>query len=215
MPAQNGNMPPLSIYLEAETHLSKRDRRLRKLIRRVGSCTLTLRRDHFTVLVRTIVSQQISGKAAQAISRRLELAVRSKKFRPERLEAINDDAIRACGISSGKLKALRDLCAKVRDGTLPLRKLAEFDDIELRARLTQVHGIGPWSADMFLMFSLGRPDILPVGDLGLRAGVQEVYELPALPTPLELTELAKPWQPYRSIATWYFWRSRGAVPQSK
>jgi len=214
MPPPSTTKPPPS-YREAERHLARRDRRLRKLIRRIGKCTLTPHDDYFSVLVHTIVSQQISSKAALSILGRLAVAARSKKFRPSRLDALDDAGMRACGISTGKLKSLRDLCAKVRDGTLPLRQLAKFEDGELRERLTAVHGIGPWSADMFLMFSLGRPDILPVGDLGLRAGVQEVYELKMLPTPKELIEMAEPWRPYRSIATWYFWRSRGPVPQSK
>jgi len=204
-----------TVYLIAEKHLARRDPRLRKLIRTVGRCTLKPDRDHFRVLVRTIISQQLSTRSASSILARLTAALEPDGYSPARVDALTDNVIRKCGFSGGKLRALRDLCAKLRAGTLPEKSWAELDDLEVRELLMQVYGIGPWSVDMFLMFSLGRPDVLPVGDLGLRAGVQALYKLPDLPTAAELTELAEPWRPYRSIATWYFWRGRGAVPQSK
>jgi DNA-3-methyladenine glycosylase II len=201
-------------YEEARRKLSRRDPKLRDVIRRIGPCTLAPNREHFSILVRTIISQQISTKAAISIGERLQRLLGSGGFTPENVCSLSDEAIRACGLSGGKLKSLRDLCAKVLDDTVSLAKLHKLPDHEVKESLIQIHGIGPWSADMFLMFSLGRMDILPVGDFGLRAGVKKLYELAEMPTPAVLEEIAELWQPYRSVATWYIWRSLGAVPQS-
>lgn len=197
---------------EARRKLSRRDPRLREVIRHIGPCTMKPNREHFATLVRTIISQQISTKAAVSIGERLLRLVGPGGFSPERILSIPDETIRGCGFSGNKLKSLRDLCAKVLDNTVKLDVLHKLPDHEVRESLVQIRGIGPWSADMFLMFSLGRLDILPVGDFGLRAGVKKIYELRELPTPVELEEIAVPWQPYRSIATWYIWRSLGGVP---
>src|SRR5262249_18823451 len=118
------------------------------------------------------------------------------------------------GLSTNKARSLRDLAEKVHTGAVPLDDLHTATDEEVIAHLLPVRGIGRWTAQMFLIFSLHRLDVLPVDDLGLRAGVQRGYDLPELPGKAKLEELAGPWQPYRSIATWYFWRSQGAVPQS-
>jgi DNA-3-methyladenine glycosylase II len=200
------------LLLKAKRHLARRDAILKPLIAAIGSCTLRVSSDHFDTLVRSIVSQQISSKAAKAISSRLQEKI--GRFHPNRVLAASDDELRSAGLSRGKVRSVRDLAEKCADGLIPLKKLAAMDDAEVISTLTQVHGIGPWTAEMFLIFSLGRTDVLPVGDYGLRAGVQRHYELAELPKKAELVELTAPWQPYRSIGTWYIWRSLGGVPQS-
>ncbi len=197
---------------KARRHLSRRDAVLKPLIRAVGPCTLRLSDDHFATLVRSIVSQQISGKAAQAISARLLATV--GRFQPKRILAASEDDLRSAGLSRGKQRSIRDLAEKCQGGVVPLKALAGMDDAEIVASLTQVHGIGPWTAEMFLIFSLGRTDVLPVGDYGLRAGVQKHYQLAELPKKQTLLELTEEWKPFRSIGTWYIWRSLGGVPQS-
>lgn len=200
------------ILSTARRHLSRRDKVLRPFIREVGPCTLQCDSDHFAILVRSIVSQQISTKAAMAISKRLLDSV--GRFQPRRILAASDDALRWAGLSEGKRRSLRDLAEKCTDGTVPLKKIAKLSDAEVVEALTQVRGIGPWTAEMFLIFSLGRLDVLPVGDYGLRAGVQKHYALSDLPKKDELQILTEPWRPYRSIGTWFIWRSLGGVPQS-
>jgi DNA-3-methyladenine glycosylase II len=185
---------------------------LKPLIRDIGPCTLKISDDHFGTLVRAIVSQQISGKAAAAISGRLLKTV--GRFRPKRILDASDEEMRAAGLSRGKQRSLRDLASKCVEGIVPLRKLPAMDDTDIVAALTLVHGIGPWTAEMFLIFSLGRTDVLPVGDYGLRAGVQKLYQLPDLPKKQTLIDLTQGWKPFRSIGTWYIWRSLGGVPQS-
>jgi DNA-3-methyladenine glycosylase II len=200
------------LLLKAKRHLARRDAVLKPLIATVGACTLKISPDHFDTLVRSIISQQISWKAARAISGRLLETV--GRFQPKRILAASDADLRSAGLSNGKVRSVRDLAEKCQAGLVPLKKLAAMDDAGIVATLTQVHGIGPWTAEMFLIFSLGRTDVLPVGDYGLRAGVQRHYELAELPKKAELVELTAPWQPFRSIGTWYIWRSLGGVPQS-
>lgn len=199
----------------AQRHLAKRDPVLRRVIKTVGPCTLTLRPDRFGALCRSIVSQQISTKAAAAILKRLEQTLGAGGLTAPAMLAQSDEALRAAGLSAAKLRALRDLAGKVHDETVPLRRLHRLPDDEVIAQLLPVRGIGRWTAEMFLIFSLGRMDILPVDDLGLRSAIRREYDLAELPTKAWLTELAEPWRPYRSVATWYFWRSLGVVPQPK
>ena len=203
-----------SSYANAERHLSRRSPIFREIIRQIGSCTLKANPDYFSVLVHTIISQQLSTRAALTIGTRLQGALNGKGLTPKSVQRLPDEQIRQCGFSGGKTKSLRDLCRRCLDGSLPLDRLTELSDEQVREHLLEVHGIGPWSVDMFLIFCLGREDVLPVGDLGLRATVQQHYDLPKLPGPPQLTKIAEPWRPYRSIATWYCWRSRGPVPQS-
>ena len=205
----------LAVYRKAQRHLARRDPVLKRLIAGVGPCTLWHEPSRFAALVRSIISQQISTKAARAIRSRLEAALEPAGVTPEAILALPDESMRAAGLSAGKALSLRDLSEKVHTGSVPLEEIHELEDEEVIARLVPVRGIGRWTAQMFLIFSLGRLDILPVDDLGLRAGVQRQYELGALPDKAQLTELAEPWRPYRSIATWYFWRSLGFVPQSE
>jgi len=202
----------LVLLRKAQRHLSRRDAVLQPLIRAVGPCTLRHNPDHFVILVRSIISQQISTKAAIAIGNRLLKNV--GRFTPKRILAASDDALRSAGLSRGKMLSIRDLAEKCAAGAVPLKKLRDMEDVDVMETLTQVRGIGPWTAEMFLIFSLGRLDVLPVGDYGLRAGMQKHYELPDLPKKDTLHELTASWKPYRSIGTWYIWRSLGGVPQS-
>jgi DNA-3-methyladenine glycosylase II len=171
--------------------------------------------NRYEVLVRSITSQQLSTKAAETIFQRLRAALPGRRLKPESVADADDETLRAAGYSANKVRSLRDLTARVLDGRLPLARLPRLDDESVIDRLVAVHGIGRWTAEMFLIFSLGRLDVLPVDDLGLRAAVRDVYGLGDLPARRELVELGEAWRPYRSIATWYLWRSRGFVPQSQ
>jgi DNA-3-methyladenine glycosylase II len=203
-----------SDFLKARRHLSRRDRVLKQLIGQVGPCTLKHDADGFSVLVRAIIAQQISTKAAGAISARLRESLGARGVCPAAVARASDDKLRAAGLSAGKVRALRDLAAHCRRGDLDFEELLDLADEDVIARLLPVHGIGRWTAEMFLIFSLGRLDVLPLADYGLRAGVQKHYELPTLPAKDELIARAEPWRPYRSIGTWFIWRSFGNVPQS-
>jgi DNA-3-methyladenine glycosylase II len=204
-------MPEVHPYHKAHRHLSRKDQVMKQLIKLVGPCTLQHNPDGFRVLVSSIVSQQISTKAAKSIMARL---LDLQPLTPAALLKQKQEKLRAAGLSANKVRAVLDLAQKVRDGEVNLKALPGLDDEEVINRLLPVYGIGRWTAEMFLIFSLGRQDVLPLSDLGLRAGMQKQYELDERPAPARLTELAEPWRPYRSIATWYLWRSFGAVPQS-
>src|SRR5262249_17667695 len=199
-------------YLQGQRHLARRDPVLRGLIRTIGPCTLQPNPDRFGLLVRSIISQQISSKAAVAISTRLEQALRPGGFTPRRILGATEATLRAAGLSMNKQLSLRDLAERVHSRAVPLRDMHDLADEEVIERLLPVRGIGRWTAQMFLIFSLGRLDVLPVDDLGLRVGVQRQYGLKEPPGKAELEELAKPGQPDRSIATWDFCRGLGAVP---
>lgn len=207
--------PLTAQFRKAQRHLVARDPVLDKIVRAVGACTLRPATEPFRVLVRSIVSQLISTKAAVTIYARLEAAAGPEGVGPASLLALGEERIRAVGLSGAKARAVLDLSARALSGELALDHFPEMSDDEVAAHLVAVRGIGVWTAEMFLIFCLGRLDVLPVGDLGLRAGVQEHYELPDLPDKASLRERGELWRPYRSVATWYFWRSRGAVPQSK
>jgi len=198
----------------AQKHLSRCDRVLNQLIRAVGPCTLRYERNRFGTLARSIISQQISTKAARAIRARVEAALNGQGLSAEGILSLSDLEMRRAGLSESKMKSLRDLAEKVDGKAVRLRTIHKLPDEEVIDALIPIRGIGRWTAQMFLIFSLGRLDILPVDDLGLRAGVQDQYGLDELPDKDQLSELAEPWRPYRSIATWYLWRSRGFVPQS-
>lgn len=205
---------PVSPHLKAQRHLARRDPVLKRLIASVGPCTLQPEPNHFGALVRAIIAQQISTRAARSITARLTDGLGRHGVTARGVLRLSDEALRAAGLSAAKVRALRDLAEKVRGGEVPLDALHEMDDEEVIARLLPVRGIGRWTAQMFLIFSLGRPDVLPVDDFGLRAGVRRHYDLGELPGKTDLIARAEPWRPYRSIATWYVWRSLGGVPQS-
>jgi DNA-3-methyladenine glycosylase II len=168
--------------------------------------------DPYGVLVRTIVGQQLSTRAAQTIFQRLLDLFGGHTPSPRELIDADPDAVRAVGLSRSKGAYLRYLAERVEDGELELDRLSELPDDEVAAQLTAVKGIGKWSADMFLMFHLGRPDVLPVGDLGIRKAVERLYELPAVPDAAEVERIAEPWRPHRTLASLYLWTSLEAVP---
>lgn len=203
-----------AICHQARRHLSRRDATLREVIRLIGPCTLRHNPDGFAVLVHSIISQQISTKAAAAIRGRLLASLGPRGITAASLRKAPDRKLRMAGLSAAKIRYMRDLADKVHLGHVPLANLHELSDEEVIECLLPIHGIGPWTAQMFLIFSLGRLDILPVADFGLRAGVQRHYKLRKLPDKNRLHKLAEPWRPYRSIATWYIWRSLGGVPES-
>jgi DNA-3-methyladenine glycosylase II len=179
----------------------------------IGPCTLQQNTDRFRVLVQSIISQQISTKAAASIRSRLMEMLGPGGLTPAQILRARDSKLRAAGLSASKARYLRDLAKKVHQQIVLLDTLHGFTDEEIIDHLIPVKGIGRWTAQMFLIFSLGRLDVLPVDDLGLRVSVQRQYGLAEPPGRALLAELAEPWRPYRTIATWYFWRSLGAVPQ--
>jgi DNA-3-methyladenine glycosylase II len=169
--------------------------------------------DHYGTLVRSIVGQQLSTKAAASIHGRLLERFGGRAPTPDEVLADDPDELRtAAGLSHAKVRYLHSLAEHVLDGSLDLDRLPELPDDEVIAELVAVKGLGVWSAHMFLMFHLHRPDVLPVGDLGIRRAVKLRYGLPELPTPAELTEIAEPWRPHRTVACIYLWRSLQAMP---
>lgn len=188
--------------------LGRRDPILRPLVRKWGLPTFRPHSDYFDTLVESIVGQQISGAAARSILRRLREAF-DGRFDPAAMSAARDEHYRGAGISPQKLGYLRSLATHVLDGSLELARLPSMEDHEVIAELTAVKGMGVWTAQMFLIFSLGRLDILPTGDLGVRKGTQIAYVMADLPTPRQVEALAeeRKWAPYRSVASWYMWRT--------
>ena len=178
------------------------------VIEAVGKCTLEPRAEwtHFDALLRSIVYQQLSGKAAATIHGRVLALIGDGSEAPKRIIATTHEAFRAAGLSTQKAKYVRNLAEHVLDGSLPIDSLHELNDDEIIAALTQVKGIGKWSAQMFLMFRLGRPDVLPDLDLGVQKGIQKAYRLRKLPTPKQVLRRGAKWAPYRTVAAWYMWR---------
>jgi len=196
-------------FERARRALMRRDPRLGALIKRVGRCALpdARTREPFASLVRAILSQQLSGKAAETIHGRvLALVGGPDSMTPARLLAVDPTALRAAGVSRPKISYLRDLASRVEDGRLDLIALETQSDDDVIAAITAVKGMGRWSAEMFLMFRLNRPDIFPVGDLGIVKGVQKLTGMKRRPAPRTMMRLAEMWRPYRSIAAWYIWR---------
>lgn len=190
----------------ATRHLSKSDPVLKDLIRRVGPFTLKTHRDRFDLLVRSILSQQISTKAARAIRLRLVERLSPELISPQSISKLSDPDLRSVGLSAQKVSYLRDLSDHALTGKLQLSKLGRLDDESVIEQLVAVRGIGRWTAQMFLIFALGRLDVFPHDDLGLRSALKTLYALDDLPNKLASHAIAEKWAPYRSIATWYCWR---------
>jgi len=195
----------------AHAHLVKRDRKLAKWMDKVGPLPPDPRWrkpfDPVDALARAILYQQLSGKAAATIVGRVEAAIGSDRFHCDTLGRIDDPGLRACGVSGNKTLALRDLAAREGRGEIPtLRQMASLDNEALIAALVPIRGIGRWTVEMMLMFRLGRPDVLPVDDLGIRKGAQLVDRLEAMPAPKALLERGERWGPYRTYASLYLWR---------
>ena len=197
--------------------LRRKDPAMRELIKRLGRLDMEARRrgrpaDAYGALLRSIVGQQLSTKAAASIYRRVTELFGGKTPSPKQLLAIDPEKLRGAGLSRAKVSYMRSLAEHVLDGSLELDRLHELPDEEIIAELTAVKGIGEWSAHMFLIFHLQRPDVLPVGDLGVRNAIKREYELDELPDPAAMTELAEPWRPHRSLASLYLWRSLDNAP---
>ena len=202
---------PLSApeFERARRILMRRDPRLAVVIKHVGPCLLPAARTRapFGSLVRAIMSQQLSGKAADTIHGRvLNLVGGPQELSPSSLLAVAPVDLRAAGVSGPKISYLRDLAERVSDGRLNLELLEEQTDAEVIAAITAVKGLGRWSAEMFLMFRLNRPDVFPVADLGIVKGVQKLLGMKRRPKPRTMERLAEEWRPYRSVAAWYLWR---------
>ena len=168
--------------------------------------------DAYGALLRSIVGQQLSTKAARTIYGRMTDLFDGHAPTPRQLLAVDPERVRAAGLSYSKIAYLRDLAARVDDGALQLERLPELPDEEVSAQLTAIKGVGQWTADMFMMFHLGRPDILPVGDLGIRRAVQLEYRMRKPPDPKRLEKIAKPWRPYRTLACLFLWSSLDNTP---
>ena len=192
---------------QAIRRLTKADPVLGKVIRRVGDFALKTEKGGYEILVRSILSQQISIAAAKTIRTRLQELLPSKKIRPEDIHALTDEQLQSVGISQQKRTYLRDLTRCTLDGTICFRRLKSKADDEAIQELIQVKGIGRWTAQMYLMFSSGRLDVFAVGDLGIRNAMISLYSLDEKPTIIELETIARTWAPHRSIASWYLWRA--------
>ncbi|HEY1070884.1 DNA-3-methyladenine glycosylase [Thermomonas sp.] len=205
---------------DAFAHLGKRDRKLGAWMRRLGPIEADPRWrqpfDPVDALARAILYQQLSGKAAGTIVARVEAAIGSDRFHCDTLARIDDAALRGCGVSGNKLLALRDLARREEAGDIPtLRRMATMADDDIVKALVPIRGIGRWTVEMMLMFRLGRPDVLPVDDLGIRKGAQAVDKAEAMPTPKELAARGERWGPYRSYASFYLWRIADAAAGAK
>jgi DNA-3-methyladenine glycosylase II len=205
--ASCGAMASAIDWAPAIRHLRTVDQKLAPVIDRHGAPTLAPTSDAVASLARAIVSQQLSGKAASTIwGRVLALYPRARFPKPAAILATPDDALRGAGLSGAKVAALKDLARHVVERKLVPARLPAASDDEVAAMLLPVRGIGRWSVDMFLMFALVRLDVLPVGDLGIRKGMQRHFGLRKLPEAAKMMKLAAPWRPYRSVASWYMWR---------
>jgi DNA-3-methyladenine glycosylase II len=196
---------------EAIKHLTKADKVLGRLIRKIGPCGWKpeRRRSPFESLVQAVAHQQLNGTAAKTILGRVKALYPGRAFpTPEDLLATPDDQLRAAGLSRAKAASIKDIAAKTLEGIVPTsRAIARMDNETIITQLTGIRGVGPWTVEMLLMFKLGRTDVLPATDFGVRKGFALVYELEDLPAPKDLLEHGERWRPYRSFAAWYLWRA--------
>jgi DNA-3-methyladenine glycosylase II len=200
-------------YARARRALMRRDPVIATLIRQHGECGLASaqRTDPFHALLHAIIAQQLSTKAARTIEGRFS-ALFDGNPTPAAVSRVSDEQLRAVGFSGQKVRYVRDLCGRILDRSLQLHALDAMTDDDVIQALTSVKGIGRWTAEMFLMFRLHRPDVLPFGDLGIVKAVQRAYKLRTLPSPERLTKIGETWRPYRSVACWYLWASLQAAP---
>lgn len=198
------------MLIQQTSHLKRSDPILARIIDEIGPCRLgkaQKRWSYFQVLVEAIIYQQVSMKAGATVYGRFKRLFGQKRFpRPEDVINMPDSQLRGIGLSGQKASYLKDLALKIQSKSVPVGRLCAKADDEIIEALTQVRGIGRWTAEMFLMFRLGRLDVLPVKDLGLQKGIQKAYGFKSLPHPKTVARIAKPWRPYRSIGTWYMWR---------
>lgn len=199
--------PVKPLWPEAPAALARADPRLAPIVARCGAPRVDLERNRFRALAESILYQQVTGSAAAAIVRRLKGNYEGRFPSAAQVLATTPLQLRACGVSPQKARYLRELAAAFEEGRIPGPKLPSMDDEAVIAALTEVHGIGRWTAEMFLIFSLGRPDVWPVGDYGVQKGVQRLLGQKSLPARSRMARVAEPWKPYRSAAAWYMWRS--------
>ncbi len=190
----------------ATLHLRSADPVMAAIIERVGPCVMVPREPTFETLARSITFQQLSGKAAATIFERLRRAV-GRRFTAGGFLKLSEEDLRACGLSRQKIASLTDLAERVQRREIRFAKLADLKDDEIITLLSEVRGVGVWTAQMFLMFALQRPNVMPVGDLGIRNAVRKAYGLAEMPKPNELAKIAEKWHPYCTFASWYLWRS--------
>ena len=207
-------MTATDAHAAAIAHLIARDETLARIIARHGPCTLVPERDLFGSVVQAIVGQQISVHAAAAVLLRVGALMPNGTLTPGAALAVPDERLRAAGLSWRKVSYIKDCAARFVDGSIDPVALASGDDEAVIAALLPIKGVGRWTAEMVLIFALGRPDILSTGDYGLRSAMQRHWNLPALATPQEMETIAAQWRPYRSVASWYLWRSLSNVPIS-
>jgi DNA-3-methyladenine glycosylase II len=191
----------------------KKDPVLAEIIARVGPYAIQYREATFETLVRSIVYQQLSGRVASVIFKRLHEAAGEEKLTPEAIMKMRPERMRRLGLSGRKTLYIRELAKHARRGTVSFERLHAMDDAAVIEHLTRVKGVGVWTAQMFLMFALRRPDVLPVTDLGVRAAMKKAYRLDELPKPAEMERIAAGWKPHTSVACWYLWRSLDAEGQ--
>jgi DNA-3-methyladenine glycosylase II len=191
---------------KAVNHLKKADPVLRAIIERVGPCRMEFGLPEFCSLAEAIVYQQLNGKAAVTIFNRFA-ALAGDPLTPQGILKLSNEQLRSVGLSKQKSAYLKDLAAKTASGALDFTRLLELSDEEVIQHLTQVKGVGVWTAHMFLMFSLRRPNVLPTGDYGVQVAIRKHYKKRKLPKPKDMEKIAKAWEPYRSVACWYMWRS--------
>jgi 3-methyladenine DNA glycosylase/8-oxoguanine DNA glycosylase len=191
----------------ALTHLKAADPVLAAIIERSGGYKIEYRDPIFQTLVASIVYQQLNGKAALTIFNRLRAAAKADPLTPESILKLRPARMRALGLSRQKLTYIRELARMTQRGEIDFEMCAKLEDAQVIERLTQVKGVGVWTVHMFLIFALRRPDVLPTGDFGVRAAMKKAYSLPDMPKPAEMEKIAAAWRPYRSVASWYLWRS--------
>ena len=195
----------------AREHISRADPVMREIIGRVGPFALEVRGEPYPALLRSILYQQLAGPAAAAIERRFLAIFGGDIPTPEALRAVDDETLRTAGVSRQKAGYMRSLGEQFASGALNDRTLRRAPDESVIEMVTQTKGIGRWTADMLLLFCLGRPDVLPVGDLGVRSSMKIAYGLDELPSPAEMEAISEGWRPYRSAGTWYLWRRSDIV----
>jgi len=189
------------------TNFLKKDPKLAKIIKQVGDYNVKITKNRYQSLVEAIIAQQLSGSAAGAILKKFKKLYKAKFPKPIEVIKTSDSKLRLAGLSKMKVSYIKDLSKKIEKNQLNMRKISTQNDEYVIEQLTSVRGIGRWTAEMFLIFSLGRLDILPVGDLGLKKGIQLMYSFNDLPNEKEIEQLAETWRPYRTVATWYLWKS--------
>ena len=192
------------------THFDTTDPVMAAVIRKAGVFKLSRNRNYFLVLCKAIIAQQISTKAAESITRRFQALFAPQSPTPEEVVRISKLKLRNVGLSGQKVKYLKDLGARFLDGSIRPHRLTYQNNEEVIENLTSVYGIGRWTAEMFLIFSLNRIDVLPLGDLGLKAGIKKIYNMRSLPSPKKMLALGKKWHPMETVGTWYAWRIQDA-----